>query len=121
MNKLISNCPLCGEKSLHIVGEHEKMYQCISCGYMSSDNYSGTIKDNEQFQKLDDNMKSWAKESDDRIWIPVILTLPTALIYPEDVEESLKWSVADLIELSDDEQKKYPIEGQEGKFYNKRR
>ena len=114
---LIVNCPLCEEKSLHIVGENEKMYQCISCGYMSSDNYEGTIADNQHFQKLDDKMKSWAKESDGRIWIPVILTLPTGLIYPEDIDEKLKWSVADLIELSEGEQRKYPIEGQEGKFY----
>ena len=37
---IISNCPLCGDKSLHVLslGDTENQ-QCISCGYVTSDGY----------------------------------------------------------------------------------
>ena len=88
LKKIISNCPLCEEHSLHVIGsETEKMQQCISCGYVTSSKFKGTKEDNEEYKNLTDDMKKWSKETLGSIWIPSIFTLPDSLIYPDDINE----------------------------------
>ena len=118
---IISNCPLCGEKSLHIIGETQaQTQQCINCGYATTDKFIGSIKDNEMYKTLPKEMQSWAKEENGRIWIPSMITLPFGTIYPLKVDDQMKWACADMVEIPEDEQKNYPIEGQEGKYYTTR-
>ena len=70
MKDLISNCFLCGEHSLHVAGtEESQVMQCIHCGYTTTTKYIGTKETNEEFQKLSEDMKKWAKEENNRIWI----------------------------------------------------
>ena len=47
---IISNCPLCGEKSLHIIGENEtQTQQCINCGYATAEKFKiDKIEDKEK-------------------------------------------------------------------------
>ena len=118
---IITNCPLCEEKSLHVVGENEsETQQCISCGYVTSTKYIGTKETNEEFQKLTDDMKSWAKEESGKIWIPSIFTLPFGMLYPyNDKDGNMKWYFAKTVEISEKEKKDYPIEGSD-KFYTKK-
>ena len=41
---IISNCVLCNEHSLHILGENElESQQCISCGYVSTEKFKLSI------------------------------------------------------------------------------
>ena len=121
MKKIISNCPLCEEHSLHVVGEEEsQVMQCINCGYVSSTKFIGNKETNEEYKKLTDEMKGWAKEALGRIWIPSLFTLPDGMIYPEDENGEMKWRLAELVEIPEDEQKNYPVEGQTDKFYEKR-
>ena len=98
-NSLIIDCPLCHEHNLHVVGKDPNvMYQCISCGYMTTSNFKINGKeDNSSYISMDDNMKSWTKDKDDKFWIPIILTLPTALIYPVNESEKMRWALAKLI------------------------
>ena len=120
---LIVNCPLCGEKSLHIVGEHEKMYQCISCGYVTAPKFriTGTKEKNKAFQELPEQMQKWTKVENNTIWIPTMLTLPSGMIYPKDDDKgNMQWAFARMVDISEDEQKDYPVEGQTGKFYTRR-
>ena len=120
MNNIISNCPLCEERALHVIGEKEStIQQCIWCGYVSSEKYKGTRESNEEFDKLTDEMKSWAKEIDERIWIPSIFTLPDGLIYPSDIDGVMKWNLAEMVDIPEEEQKNYPVEGQEGVYHNR--
>jgi len=36
--KIIANCSLCEERSLHVIGEGEiQTQQCINCGYVTSE------------------------------------------------------------------------------------
>ena len=115
MNKIISNCPLCEEHSLHVIGEEDvQIMQCINCGYVSSSNYSKGKK--EEYEKLTDDMKRWSIEKNDRIWIPTILTLPIGMLYPKDIEEvigdgthtKMKWAFAPMVEIAEQEKEKYP-------------
>ena len=119
MDNIISNCPHCEERSLHLLGELGKeLMQCNWCGYVSSPKFKGTKDNNEEYKKLTDDMKLWSKEALDRIWIPSIFTLPDGMIYPENVNGSMKWKLADLVELSSEEQDKYPDEN--GGFYKQK-
>ena len=121
MKDIVSNCFLCGEHSLHVAGKEEaQIMQCINCGYVTSTKYLRTKDTNEEFQKLTDDMKRWSKEENNRIWIPTILTLPIGMLYPEDVENKMKWSFAPMVNIPEDERKNFPVENQTDKFYEKK-
>tara|TARA_A100001391_G_scaffold153091_2_gene110873 strand:+ start:199 stop:648 length:450 start_codon:yes stop_codon:yes gene_type:complete len=121
MKDLISNCFLCEEHSLHVAGTEEaQIMQCINCGYVTSTKYIGTKETNEEFQKLGEDMKRWAKEENGRIWIPSIITLPVGMLYPIDEDNKMKWSFAPMVDISEDERRKYPNPNVPGKFYERK-
>jgi len=122
MNNIISNCPLCEEHSLHLMGDDDdnQLMQCIWCGYVSSPKFIGKKEDNEEYKKLTDDMKNWSKEALGRIWIPSIFTLPDGMIYPDNDGEVMKWKLAEMKSIPIKEQKNYPIEGREDEFYEKK-
>jgi Zn ribbon nucleic-acid-binding protein len=109
--KIVSNCPLCEEKSLHVIEEDGVgTQQCINCGYATTSNFIGTKEDNETFKTLPEEMQSWSKEANGRIWIPSMFTLPFGTLYPENVNGEMRWSYADMVEIPEEEQKDYPDE-----------
>jgi ribosomal protein L37E len=119
MKDLISNCFLCGEKSLHVAGtEDAQVMQCINCGYTTSTKFKGIKADNEDFQKLGEDMKNWAKEENGHIWIPSIITLPIGMLYPINVKKEMKWAFAPMVEIPEDDRKDFPNE--QGGFYDKK-
>ena len=119
MKDLISNCFLCGEKALHVAGtEESQVMQCINCGYTTSTKFKGIKADNEEFQKLGEDMKNWAKEENGHIWIPSIITLPIGMLYPINVKKELKWAFAPMVEIPEDERENFP--NQQGGFYDKK-
>jgi len=119
---LIVSCPLCQERSLHVIGStKEQILQCINCGYVSSPKYVGNKKTNEEFKKLQPDMQNWSKEALERIWIPTIMTLPTGLIYPfDDKDGKMKWGYAKMVTIPENERHEYPIEGQKDTYYEQR-
>ena len=120
MENVIGNCPLCEEHSLHMIGEKEsQLMQCIWCGYVSSPKFIGTKDENEEYQKLTDDMRGWSKEAINRIWIPSMFTLPDGMIYPENEDGKMKWKLAEMIDIPEEEQKNYPNENGDG-FYKQR-
>ena len=119
MKDIISNCFLCGEHSLHVAGKEEaQVMQCINCGYVTSTKYIGTKETNEEFQKLNEDMKKWAKEENGRVWIQSIVTLPVGMLYPIDDDGKMKWSFAPMVEIPEDERKNFPNE--QGGFYERK-
>ena len=121
MKDLTSNCFLCGEKALHVAGTEEaQVMQCINCGYTTSTKFKGIKADNEEFQKLGEDMKNWAKEENGYIWITSIITLPIGMLYPIDKDNTMKWSFAPMVEIPEEERKKYPNPNAPGKFYERK-
>ncbi len=121
MKDLISNCFLCGEKALHVAGTEEaQVMQCINCGYTTSTKYTGTKETNEHFQKLGEDMKNWAVEENGKIWIPSIITLPIGMLYPVNIKKEMKWAFAPMVEIPEEERKKYPNPSMPGKFYERK-
>ena len=121
MKDLISNCFLCGEKALHVAGTEEaQVMQCINCGYTTSTKFTGDKDTNEEFQKLGEDMKNWAVEKNGKIWIPSIMALPVGMLYPVNIKKEMKWAFAPMVEIPEDERKKYPNPSIPGKFYDKK-
>jgi len=119
MKDLISNCFLCDEKALHVAGQEEaQVMQCINCGYTTSTKYIGTKETNEEFQKLGEDMKKWAIEKNDRIWIPSVIALPVGMLYPIDLKDEMKWAFASMVEIPKKDRKNFPNE--RGGFYDKK-
>ena len=120
MKDLISNCFLCEEKSLHVAGTEEaQVMQCINCGYTTSTKFRGTKETNEDFQKLGEDMKNWAKEENGYIWIPSIITLPIGMLYPiNNKNKELKWAFASMVEIPEEDRENFPNE--QGGFYDKK-
>ena len=116
MNKIVSNCPLCEENSLHVIEQDGiGTQQCISCGMATTSNFMGTKEDNESFKTLTEEIQSWAKEANGRIWIPSIMTLPFGTLYPTNVDGEMKWAFAEMVDIPEEEQKNYPDEN--GGYY----
>ena len=121
MKDLISNCFLCGEKALHVAGTEEaQVMQCINCGYTTTTKFTGTKETNEEFQKLGEDMKKWAIEKNDRIWIPSVIALPVGMLYPVDIKKEMKWAFAPMVEIPEEERKNFPNPSVPGKFYDKK-
>ena len=119
MKDLISNCFLCGERALHVAGTEEaRVMQCINCGYTTSTKFAGIKADNQEFQKLGEDMKNWAKEENGYIWIPSIITLPIGMLYPVNIKKEMKWSFAPMVNIPEEERKNFPNE--QGGFYEKK-
>ena len=115
---IISNCPLCEAHSLHLIGEGEaQMMQCINCGYVSTSKFIGKKEENEEYQKLSEEMQEWAKETDGRIWIPSIMTLPFGMLYPFNEDNKMKWGYAKMVKIAEENKKNYPIPGTKDQFY----
>ena len=121
MKDITSNCLLCGEHSLHVAGTEEaQVMQCINCGYTTSTKFTGTKETNEEFKKLSEDMKNWSVEKNDRIWIPSIITLPIGMLYPIEEKTEMKWAFAPMVEIPEEDRKKYPNPSVPGKFYDKK-
>jgi Zn ribbon nucleic-acid-binding protein len=117
--KIISNCPLCEEKSLHIIEEDGiGTQQCINCGYATTSKFIGTREDNETYKTLPEEMQSWSKEDNNRIWIPSMITLPFGTLYPTNIDGEMKWAFAEMVDIPEGEQKNYPDES--GGYFKQR-
>ena len=126
MKDIISNCPLCEERALHVAGTEEtQVMQCINCGYTTSTKFTGTKETNEEFQKLGEDMKNWAVEKNGKVWIPSIITLPIGMLYPVNItvpndkeDKVMKWAFAPMVEIPEEERENFPNEL--GGFYDKK-
>ena len=116
--KIVSNCPLCEEQSLHVIEEDGiGTQQCINCGYATTSKFIGTREDNETYKTLPEEMQSWSVETNDRIWIPTMFTLPFGTLYPTNVDGEMKWGFAEMVDIPEEEQKNYPVEGDGEGYY----
>ena len=123
--KIVSNCPLCEEKSLHVIEEDGiGTQQCINCGYATTSNFIGTKEDNETYKTLPEEMQGWSKEVNGRIWIPSMITLPFGTLYPINIDnmvnhkKEMKWAFSEMVDIPEEEQENYP-DGNGG-FYKQR-
>lgn len=100
--KVVLNCSLCNEKELQVITDNNTtLMQCIGCGYSTSDNLRGDKESNEEFNQMDDQIKSWSVKENDQIWIPSIVNLSIGVLYPVDEDNQMKWAFAPLENISE--------------------
>ncbi len=120
---IISNCPLCGEHSLHLMKDSSETQQCISCGYATSSNLKA-IDEEKIVAGLSEEMKKWYKVEMNNLWLPSFITLPVGMVFPladeDEGGESMKWGFAPMVEIPEDERENFPIEGKEGEFHRQK-
>ena len=117
--RLVIDCPLCEYHELQVSNTEENLQQCINCGYSTSEIYGGNTKTNKAFSELDDDMKEWAREINGYIWIPSVVNLSVGLYYPFNVGGEMKWALAPLVDIPENEQKDYPREDGKGSHTKK--
>ena len=119
------DCAVCSKNTaLEEVEGGVISWMCVNCGYTSNTLYkknSSTIrKVFSTSPKLINDLKFYDK---DRFiyWIPTVINMPTrGLIYPEGSKSQLIWTYIPMVDIPEDEQEKYPIENQVGKFYKRK-
>ena len=120
---IISNCPLCGSHSLHLMKDDLQTQQCINCGYATSNNLKEELKD-DVFKTLSEEMKSWSEIKSGKIWLPSFITLPIGMVFPVDDEDengkSMRWGFAPMVEIPKEEQSNFPIDGKDGEFHTQK-
>ena len=114
--RIIITCPLCGQKTLDVIKQDTKeIMQCFGCGYSTNTDLPDSI---ENATEMNDELKSHAKEANDKVWIPSMFQLDYGMLYPLSELNSLMWGFAEMVDIPKEEQKNYP-DGQGG-FYTKR-
>ena len=118
-HKILTYCPLCEEQSLHVINTVEgSMLQCLYCGYASGDKFFGETAEDE-LQRVDESVRKFAKQHEDRTWIPGILTLPTGMVcMVEDQVGNPAWAFAPMVTIPEEEQESYPDPN--GGYYQQR-
>lgn len=120
---IISNCPLCGSHSLHMMNDEVKTQQCINCGHATSDRLTAENKE-EIINGLSSDMKKWHKIELGKIWLPSFITLPLGMVFPfadeSDDGESMKWGFAPMVDIAEEDRVNYPMDNKEGEFHTKK-
>ena len=48
------------------------------------------------------------------------MALPIGMLYPVNIKKEMKWSFAPMVEIPEEDRKKYPNPSAPGKFYDKK-
>lgn len=100
-------------------------YMSFDCGYASNEHYKiGSEAVKNVLSKAPQLIQDLAFEDTARgiVWIPSVVQIPNKGIVFPDGESADKWGYryAEEVDISKDEQKNWPIEGKDGKFYEAR-
>lgn len=108
------NCPKCNKQECIIEDNNDiKSYFCLDCGYSTNSTY--TTK-NFEFQPTVINMNPetkkmvWKDSKTGLYWFPISLDIPkVGILFPRgDDPEKMEWVYMPMIELTEDQKKKYP-------------
>jgi len=119
----VIDCPICYDRDtcFEDIQEKFKSYMCFNCGFMSNSHYTEENLDKvENTSQLVNELK-WFDEEKKIYWYPSVVNMGTkGVIFPEGNVEHWVWKYAEVVEVSEEEQKQYPIPGQDGEFYTEK-
>ena len=105
----------CFEEKIDI--ENFSSYICFNCGFMSNSTYT---RDSDALSKMESSSSELMKEikffdyEREIFWFPTILNMGKfGMIYPKGKKDHWNWKLAEVRELSEEEQKDPKYEGHE--------
>jgi len=95
---------------------------CMETGYTTTDQL---IHESEEQETYESGLTELMKES--RIidgvglcWYPSFMQLPGAMMYPDGTSEKFYYEIAEIVEITGEERKKYPVPGKEDEYFTAR-
>ena len=119
----VIDCPVCYDSDACFEDTQEKFksYMCFNCGFMSNSHYTEENLDKvENTSKLVNDLKFLDEEKQIYLYPSVVNMGPKGIIFPEGNVENWVWKYAEVVEVSEEEQKQYPIPDKEGEFYTEK-
>ena len=119
----VIDCPCCFDvdSCFEDVQETFSSFMCFNCGFMSNSNYT---EDNiEKIQHTSQLIKdlSFKDETRNIYWYPSVVNMgKMGIIYPDGLPHDWNWKLAKVTQVSEEEQKQYPIPGKDGEYYTER-
>ena len=116
-------CSKCGSDACYVdeVNQDIKTYFCYGCGFQTN----SLMKENEEFYErqlevLPELYKDLLhKDDDDHVWMPTTINIPEkGMIFANGPsKEQWNWAAVKAVEVTKEEQEKYPIPGKQGEYY----
>jgi hypothetical protein len=99
-------------------------YMCMESGYTTTSYLTIGSEVTEEFEsKLTELMRTVRKADTERglMWYPAFLQTPVAMLYCSGTDATdLIWEVAQVVPLTEEEQKEYPVPGYEDMYFSSR-
>lgn len=108
------NCPKCYKENciVDVVNDKTTAYLCFECGYRTMSDYN--VK-NFEFQPTLINMDSetkkmiWKDLKTGLYWFPISFEIPkVGVLYPQGDVDNMEWVYMSMIDLTDEQKRKYP-------------
>ena len=122
MEKIV-DCPVCSDtdRCFEDVQDTFSSFMCFNCGMMS---HSGYTEDKiDSIQHTSQLIRDLAFKDDERdiYWYPSVVNMgKLGIIYPDGLPDDWNWKFAKVVEVSEEEQKQYPIPGKDSEYYTER-
>lgn len=120
-------CPKCSSNNCfeetHKVAENSvKSYVCMGCGYTSTTLNTPDSEFIKEFEETCPELFKDIKYFDEErgiVWYPTVLNFPElGIVFPDGTNAfNWQWRAVPVKAVGEDEKEKYPIPGQDGKFY----
>ena len=98
-------------------------YLCMESGYSSHEKLVEGSEYQSNFEKALTSLMIDCKTIDEqsKAWYPSFMRTPFGMLYIDgDQKNRFVWKVARIIQLNEEERKKYPIPGKEGEYHTSR-
>ena len=121
-----TTCPHCGSKNCFEEEMKETIFAwlCCGCGYTTNSFFkegSEMVLDAEKSTAQIVVELKFVDPNTNLAWYPsVIQVKDKGMVFPEGTKSDWKWAFAPIIEINDEERKKYPIPGSENDYYQTR-
>ena len=95
---------------------------CMETGYTTTDKL---INESDEQQAYESGLTELMREAKiiDAVglcWYPAFMQLPGAMIYPDGDKNNFHYEVAEVVEITGEERKDYPVPGKEGEYFTAR-
>lgn len=109
----MQKCPKCNSEECAVETEDKIIaYFCLGCGYRTRSDFN--IR-NFEFQptliRMDEQIKKmvWKDYQTGLYWFPIDFNIPkVGILYAQGTVDAIEWVYMPMIELTDDEKKRYP-------------